>query len=105
MPDVLSSLEVRVMRQESQSLDDRFVGSIEASAERDPDLVVKVRIEGWKENWSHVAGRFIPQIYTSHLIVEVFDASEGRPKETDRSLELLKNLDLKLNRYLWHTAG
>ena len=105
IPDVLSSQKVKVMKQEHRSLEDRFTGSIEGSKEGAPHLIVKVKVEGGKEPWSHIGGNFIPQIHTSHLTVETFEVTGKGHEESEGSLELLKELDAKLNLYLWHTAG
>ena len=105
IPEILNSQGVKVLRQERQSREDRFTGLVEGRREGDPDLFVKIKVEGWEESWTHVGGGFIPRTHTSYLRVETFEITGEGLRDSEKSIKLLEELNVKLNRYLWHTAG
>jgi hypothetical protein len=105
IPEILSSQGVRVVRREQRSRGDRFTGLVEGRKERDPDLFVKIEVEGWEESWAHVGGGFVPRMHVSRMRVETFEVAGEGSRDSEKSIRLLEELNGRLNRYLWHTAG
>lgn len=105
LPEILRKIGVKIEKQEHNVIDDRFKGLIEGSKVGEPSVSIRVRIEGWREPWTHVGGNFIRSTNTSHVIVETHETTREGHRDSENSLGLLKKFDSKISMYVWHTSG
>lgn len=102
LPEILGDIGLEVRGQRAWSDGERFNGVIEGGKPGERLILLKVRVEGGEEPWTHIGGNFIRSIFTTHVTAE---AQEAAGVNREEAMRLLQQFSSKTSLYVWHTSG